>query len=41
MKAIEHFRIWGVLVLLCAAGSAQSKQPADLIISGGIVVTMD
>src|ERR1700745_4014266 len=41
MKTIEHFRIWGVLVLLCAGGSAQSKQPADLIISGGIVVTMD
>jgi 5-methylthioadenosine/S-adenosylhomocysteine deaminase len=38
---IEHLKIWGALVLLCAAGSAQSKQPVDLIVSGGIVVTMD
>jgi 5-methylthioadenosine/S-adenosylhomocysteine deaminase len=38
---IEHLKIWGALVLLCAAGAAQSKQPVDLIISGGIVVTMD
>jgi 5-methylthioadenosine/S-adenosylhomocysteine deaminase len=29
------------LALLCAAVSAQSKQPVDLIVSGGIVVTMD
>ena len=41
MKTIGHLKIWAFFVLLCVAGSAQSKQPVDLIISGGIVVTMD
>jgi len=33
--------VWAAVVLICAAASAQSKQSVDLIISGGIVVTMD
>ena len=41
MKTTRHLETWAVLVLICAAASAQSRQPVDLIISGGIVVTMD
>ena len=41
MKTTGHLKICAVLALLCAAGSAQSKRPVDLIISGGIMVTMD
>src|SRR5215469_2285525 len=41
MRTIERMEVWAAVVLICAAASAQSKQSVDLIISGGIVVTMD
>ena len=41
MRTKQHIGVWAGLVLICAAAYAQSKQPVDLIISGGIVVTMD
>jgi len=41
MKTIERVGVWTLLILLCAAALAQSKQSVDLIVSGGIVVTMD
>ena len=38
---VRAARCWAVLVLLGAAASSQTKQEVDLIVSGGIVVTMD
>jgi 5-methylthioadenosine/S-adenosylhomocysteine deaminase len=41
MKTMARIGVWTFWTLLCAAASAQSKQSVDLIVSGGIVVTMD
>ena len=42
MKTIERIAIWAAFLLVVAADAwAQSKQHVDLIVSGGIVVTMD
>ena len=34
-------RLIAILIFIASAGFAQGKQPVDLIVSGGIVVTMD
>ncbi len=42
MKTTEHMRILAaILIVASAAAIAQQKQNIDLIVSGGIVVTMD
>ena len=42
MKRLAHIAASGVIVVLALGlGLAQEKQHVDLIVSGGIVVTMD